>query len=237
MGRSLDATAASGALTVQAVVGDWFSVTLGSREGTNFHVGFTRGYMSSQAYAREFKSADFRPDEKDGYLFDSGPYEAQWAWLGYHARPTSWFEFNDKAELPEFGVSIAPHRDGEFALAAAAKAVERAKQNVIFALMSPGGGSLIADLKKLASNAAVFEFGVLQTESFAQQLIFDREIATLYAIEGIRLADHYRFRDRLKSGTDKKPVTLPGPGITPPWYADFYTAGTAKYRSRTTLIQ
>ena len=443
-------------------------VTLGSREGTNFHVGFTRGYMSSQAYARKFSgNLDFRPSNGP-YLFNSQPYEEKWAWLGYHARQmlynflelaktdaiksvdafiydvdepnfvkalmdiggrktlrvilddslengqpkedranceaalkpiidggnilrthfkrfahdkvlilrdadghathvlcgsanfsirgiyvqgnsiivvddlevadtyaqafddawasektfssqpiaTSWFKFQNKASLPEFGVSFAPHKDGEFALRAPEKAVERAQKNVIFALMSPGGGNLINDLKGLASKANIFSFGILQTESFATQLIqgggetkdgnieneissfapldkivpppfikefsgghgqvihhkfvvvdfngvnpavycgssnltsggesangdnllgiYDREIATLYAIEGIRLADHYRFRDKLKNATDENPMTLQGPDETPPWYADYYTDGTAKYRSRITLIQ
>jgi phosphatidylserine/phosphatidylglycerophosphate/cardiolipin synthase-like enzyme len=67
--------------------------------------------------------------------------------------------------------------------------------------------------------------------------IYDREIATMYAIEGIRLADHYRFRDKLKGATKAAPMSRQGPGQTPPWYEDFYTPGTAKYRSRITLIQ
>jgi hypothetical protein len=443
------------------------SVTLGPRSGTNFHVGFTRGYMSSQAYAHEFKNAAFRPADRSTYLFDTAPYQKQWAWLGYHAREmlfaflekakasprvdafiydvdepdfvralvaigtanpsalriilddstekgkpkpdraqcqaalepiigadnilrtmfkrfahdkvlilrdatgaatdvlcgsanfsirglyvqgnsvividdpdvagayaeafdtawrntktfasqpvaNQWFKFQNKSDLPEFGVSFAPHTNGEFALQAPENAVQRAEKNVIFALMSPGGGKLIEDLEALASRPALFSFGILQTESFAQQLmqggaakdgtvqneissfqaldkivpppflkefdggmgqvihhkfvvvdfngtnpcvycgssnltsggesangdnmlgIYDREIATLYAIEGIRLADHYRFRDKLSSATEATPMTLQGPGETPAWYADYYTAGTAKYRSRVTLIQ
>jgi hypothetical protein len=443
------------------------SVTLGSREGTKFHVGFTRGYMSSQAYARDFENKAFRPAAKNGYLFDSKPYEKQWAWLGYHARQmlfdfldvakgaavhsvdafvydvdepdfvkrmmalgkskavrvilddskeggkpkpdrtnfakemagsakatvlrthfkrfahdkvlilrdsagkavqvlcgsanfsirglyvqgnsvividdpdvaaaygeafddawhsastfasqpvaTSWFRFHDKSELPDFAVSFAPHKNGEFALKTAENAITAAGKVVIFALMSPGGGQLIADLKKLASNQKVFTFGVLQTAAFATQLIQgggeskgdkiqneissfaplatvvpqpflkefsggdgqvihhkfvvvdfngaspvvfcgssnltsggesangdnllainDREIATLYAIEGIRLADHYRFRDKLKSATKEAPMTLQGPGAATPWFADYYVEGTAKYRSRVALVQ
>lgn len=447
--------------TVQVVV------TLGSRQGTNFHVGFTRGYVSSQAYARKFHNEEFRPAAKTPYLFDTKTYQDQWTWLGYHARKmlfdflalaqtdavagvdafiydvdepdfvralesigkskkklriilddskdkekvkpdragcqtalepiigtknilrthfkvfahdkvlilrdaagkamhvlcgsanfsirglyvqgnsiivvddadvagtygqafddawtsvktfsaqpiaTQWFKFRDKSDLPEFAVSFAPHKSGEFALQAAEHAVTRAQKNVIFALMSPGSGNLIADLKKLANRPEVFSFGVLQTSSFAQQLmqgtskngkveneissfqaldkvvpkpfleefdggrgmvihhkfvvvdfngsdpvvfcgssnltaggeehngdnllaIYDREIATLYAIEGIRLADHYRFRDVLKTATEDKPMSLQGPNRSPAWYSDYYKAGTAKYRSRITLIQ
>jgi phosphatidylserine/phosphatidylglycerophosphate/cardiolipin synthase-like enzyme len=70
--------------------------------------------------------------------------------------------------------------------------------------------------------------------------IYDREIATLYAIEGIRLADHYSFRDKLSTATDDKPMSLQGPNapdLGPKWFADYYTSGTAKYRSRVALIQ
>jgi len=55
-----------------------------------FSPGFTRGYLSSQAYADEFKNAPIRPDLKKGQkkqmLFDTKKFEKQWAWLGYTAR-------------------------------------------------------------------------------------------------------------------------------------------------------
>jgi hypothetical protein len=449
------------------------TVTLGSREGTNFHVGFTRGYLSSQAYAREFAGdLEFRPQDRGDYLFDSTRYQKKWQWLGFHARlmlfvfleraqtdevgsvdafiydvdepdfvralmaigkakplrlilddstqrnnktkknepkpdraaceaalepiigehnilrthfkrfahdkvlilkdknhkPISvlcgsanfsirglyvqgnsvivaddpgvaadyadafdtawsspskfpkqpianqWFKFKNKSSLPEFMVSFAPHSNGEFALQAAENAVERAAKAVIFALMTPGSGNLIADLKGLANNENVFTFGIVQNSGFAQQLIagskkngrvdneissfqplnkvvpepfikefsggmgqtihhkfvvvdfngdnpcvycgssnlsaggeksngdnllgiYDRAIATMYAIEGIRLADHYNFRDKLSKASKAQPFTLQGPGEDPPWYADYYSEGTAKYRSRTALIQ
>lgn len=439
------------------------SVTLGSREGTNLHVGFTRGYMSSQAYAREFADdLDFRPKDRSDYLFDSSPYEQKWAWLGYHAREmlfaflsraqgsdvggldafiydvdepdfvralmaigkskkqlriilddskekgkpkpdraacedallpiigednilrthfkrfshdkvlilkdtkqkpiavlcgsanfsirglnvqgnsvividdpgvatdyslafeaawsspstfakqpvaNQWFKFK-QADLPEFCVSFAPHTNGEFALEAPERAVQRAEKDVIFALMSPGSGNLITELKDLAKRPQIMTFGVVQTLSFQQQLvaadkggneisafkplddivpapfisefsggtgqtihhkfvvvdfngtdpvvycgssnltmggesangdnllgIYDRAIATMYAIEGIRLADHYDFRDKLASATSAKPMALQGPGKTPPWYASYYEAESVHCRSRIALIQ
>lgn len=438
------------------------SVTLGSREGTNLHVGFTRGYMSSQAYAREFAGdLDFRPDDRSDYLFDSSPYEEKWAWLGYHAREmlfaflsraqgaevggvdafiydvdepdfvrelmaigkakklriilddskekgkpkpdraacqssllpvigknnihrthfkrfahnkvlilkdtkqkpiavlcgsanfsirglyvqgnsvividdpgvamdyslafeaawtapstfpkqpvaSQWYKFR-QADLPEFCVSFAPHINGELALQAPERAVKRAEKDVIFALMSPGSGDLITELEGLAQRPQVMTFGVVQTESFQQQLIaadkggneisafkpldrivpapftrefsggmgqtihhkfvvvdfngtdpvvycgssnltkggesangdnllgiYDRGIATMYAIEGIRLADHYDFRDKLASATSGKPMALQGPGATPPWYASYYDAESVHCRSRVALIQ
>jgi len=50
-----------------------------------FTTGFTRGYMSSQAYADEFDNADFEPPNPT-IDFDTAPYEKQWRWLGFHAR-------------------------------------------------------------------------------------------------------------------------------------------------------
>ena len=50
-------------------------------------VAFTRGYLSSQAYADEFGNKPYEPKVPSGaWKFDWTPYEAQWAWLGAHAR-------------------------------------------------------------------------------------------------------------------------------------------------------
>ncbi|RDU96871.1 phospholipase D-like domain-containing protein [Trinickia dinghuensis] len=50
-------------------------------------VAFTRGYLSSQAYADEFDNKPYEPKVPTGqWKFDWTPYEAQWAWLGAHAR-------------------------------------------------------------------------------------------------------------------------------------------------------
>ncbi|MGN6082002.1 phospholipase D-like domain-containing protein [Trinickia sp.] len=50
-------------------------------------VAFTRGYLSSQAYADEFDNKLYEPKVTAGeWKFDWTPYEAQWAWLGAHAR-------------------------------------------------------------------------------------------------------------------------------------------------------
>ncbi len=48
-------------------------------------VGFTRGYISSQAYADEFHNAPFEPDPPT-MDFDTAPYRRQYEWLGFHAR-------------------------------------------------------------------------------------------------------------------------------------------------------
>jgi hypothetical protein len=51
----------------------------------NFTPGFTRGYLSSQAYANGFHNAPIRPDRKS-IDFDTAPFEKQYEWLGYSAR-------------------------------------------------------------------------------------------------------------------------------------------------------
>ena len=50
-----------------------------------FHLGFTRGFLSSQAYASRFQNAAIRPAEPT-IDFPSDEYQRRWAWLGYHAR-------------------------------------------------------------------------------------------------------------------------------------------------------
>lgn len=52
---------------------------------SDFEIGFTRGYIQSQAYANRFKNEPFAPVGR-GVDFDTKPYEDQYQWLGYHAR-------------------------------------------------------------------------------------------------------------------------------------------------------
>lgn len=51
-----------------------------------FHAGFTRGYLSSQAYAEQFHNAAIRPSGQKTMDYDTTPFEKQYAWLGYTAR-------------------------------------------------------------------------------------------------------------------------------------------------------
>jgi phosphatidylserine/phosphatidylglycerophosphate/cardiolipin synthase-like enzyme len=76
--------AADGSLTA----GDSASVTLdvSQKPATNLTVGFTRGYMSSQAYADKFHNAPIEPPGKKSIDFDTKPFQKQYAWLGFHAR-------------------------------------------------------------------------------------------------------------------------------------------------------
>jgi len=61
----------------------------------------------------------------------------------------------------------------------------------------------------------------------------DREIATKYAIEAIKLVDHYRFRAVMQSATYDKPLQLAGRSAN--WAAPYYESGSAKSRERTVL--
>ena len=60
-----------------------------------FHVGFTRGCLSSQAYAEKFNNADIRPQGAKTMDYATAPFEAQYQWLGYSARRML-FDFLDE---------------------------------------------------------------------------------------------------------------------------------------------
>ena len=51
----------------------------------SFEFGFTRGYLSSQAYTDLFKNAPIRPPKKS-LDYKTKSYAKQYEWLGYHAR-------------------------------------------------------------------------------------------------------------------------------------------------------
>lgn len=50
-----------------------------------FELGFTRGYVSSQAYVDEFHNAPIEP-KPPTFDFDANQYQTQYHWLGFHAR-------------------------------------------------------------------------------------------------------------------------------------------------------
>ncbi len=49
-------------------------------------MGFTRGYLSSQAYADRFKNAPIRPGGKKTLDYDTSAFADRYRWLGAHAR-------------------------------------------------------------------------------------------------------------------------------------------------------
>lgn len=69
--------------------------------------------------------------------------------------------------------------------------------------------------------------------------IEDRQIAIAYAIEALRMFDHFHFRVKTKEKADAgKPLTLaipPDPGEKP-WFAPYYRKGHVKERDRKLFI-
>jgi len=64
-------------------------------------LAFTRGYLSSQAYADRFGNGAYQPGgHLDGWRFDTTGYQAQWAWLGGHARQAVIDFFIDCRDTP-----------------------------------------------------------------------------------------------------------------------------------------
>jgi phospholipase D-like protein len=61
------------------------SVELAPQAGSNFELGLTRGYISSQAYASKFGNKIIRPLPKS-LDYNTQPFQPQYEWLGYHAR-------------------------------------------------------------------------------------------------------------------------------------------------------
>jgi hypothetical protein len=66
--------------------------------------------------------------------------------------------------------------------------------------------------------------------------IYDRSIVQAYAVEGIRLVDHYAFRDALQSATKAAPLVLQGAKRskkTPPWWQRYYDPDDLFFVERT----
>jgi len=61
------------------------AVQLAPQMGSNFELGLTRGYVSSQAYASKFGNKVIRPLPKS-LNYNTQPFQPQYEWLGYHAR-------------------------------------------------------------------------------------------------------------------------------------------------------
>ncbi|MDD2890640.1 MAG: phospholipase D-like domain-containing protein [bacterium] len=58
------------------------SFELFNNHPAKFDYGFTRGYLSSQAYANKFNNKDIRPKGTKTIDYDTKPFEAQYEWLG-----------------------------------------------------------------------------------------------------------------------------------------------------------
>jgi len=63
----------------------------------------------------------------------------------------------------------------------------------------------------------------------------DRDIAATYAIEAIKLIDHYRFRAAMQQATDAQPLQLKTRSAQ--WAADYYDPASSRCRERKVLVQ
>jgi hypothetical protein len=66
-------------------------------------------------------------------------------------------------------------------------------------------------------------------------MIEDAALASIYAIEALKIFDHYSFRDKMKTATDAQPLTLwyPGkPNMPQPWWTPAYDQNNIKFRDR-----
>lgn len=70
------------------------SIEIEPRKTGRFDFGFTRGYLSSQAYTDQFKNALIRPAKKT-LDYNTKSYQKQYEWLGGHARELV-FDFVDE---------------------------------------------------------------------------------------------------------------------------------------------
>jgi hypothetical protein len=69
--------------------------------------------------------------------------------------------------------------------------------------------------------------------------IEDRQIAIAYAIEALRMFDHFHFRVKTQEGDNKGQIlTLAKPpqGKAKPWFAPYYRAGHVKERDRELFV-
>jgi len=67
--------------------------------------------------------------------------------------------------------------------------------------------------------------------------IRDAAIAVAYAVEAIRLFDHYHFRDKLQKSTKAQPLMLEDFNIKEHWWKPYYTMGDMKQRDRALFAQ
>lgn len=63
--------------------------------------------------------------------------------------------------------------------------------------------------------------------------IYDRDVAVRYAVEAIRLNDHFRFRSMHEASSDTKPLHLKD---SADWAKTYYDPGSIRYRERLSLI-
>jgi phosphatidylserine/phosphatidylglycerophosphate/cardiolipin synthase-like enzyme len=81
------------------------AVQLAPQAGSNFELGLTRGYISSQAYASKFGNKVIRPLPKS-LDYNTQPFQPQYEWLGYHARQMIFDLMNECVADPSITVDL-----------------------------------------------------------------------------------------------------------------------------------
>jgi hypothetical protein len=62
--------------------------------------------------------------------------------------------------------------------------------------------------------------------------IHSSALASMFAVEAVRLFDHYHFRSNRAAATAAKPLTLQGQGDPHPWWGPYYDPHDIKLRDR-----
>lgn len=70
---------------VEAIATRKQTVVLMPEQPPKFQLGFTRGFLSSQAYLDRFGGEDFSPEPLT-LESDTAPFHEKWRWLGFHGR-------------------------------------------------------------------------------------------------------------------------------------------------------
>ena len=63
--------------------------------------------------------------------------------------------------------------------------------------------------------------------------IYDPAVAAAYAVEAVRLVDHYHFRAQMKTADASAPLCLQGPDAKDKWWQPYYDPETIFYHERT----
>jgi phosphatidylserine/phosphatidylglycerophosphate/cardiolipin synthase-like enzyme len=62
--------------------------------------------------------------------------------------------------------------------------------------------------------------------------IYDPAVASAYAVEAIRLVDHYHFRAQMKAADASKPICLQGPDAKDKWWQPYYDPKNIFFQER-----
>ena len=83
------------------------SLDIKPKKFDNFELGFTRGYLSSQAYSSKFKgNLDIRPSGPKVINYDTSVYQQKYEWLGYHARELVYDFMNESLNDKNISVDL-----------------------------------------------------------------------------------------------------------------------------------